>query len=676
MQNSFFVKSKIQPRHIAVAFLSLTCFFSSHLVCAEEKPAINAAQVEPDEDLPFTAENLALVRGRWEGVWQLADGSRGRLRMQIQKADDSKIIGSLQYSDSTYPDNESITVDVVPELREGRCIVKLGPDAPELSWQLRKSGKGYRLSWTSYSVETKQSVSNELSKGLVNKVLPPVTGVEAVTVKDPGSALPANWERSGAFVEIFVRGYKDTNGDGIGDLKGVTASLDYLKDLGVKGIWLMPILESQDHDHGYAVSNYRAIEPAYGSLADFDELLKEAHARGIGVIMDYVMNHSSGLNPIFQNALSGPDNPYRDWYLWEPSKPDGWNIYGKDPWMKTPNGYYFAGFAANMPDWNLTNRAVVDYHLNNLRYWLNRGVDGFRFDAVGNLVENGSEQWESQPQNYVLMREVRALLDQYSQRYMVCEAPADPVGFSKACGSAFSFGNNKNVVRAGKGNVDAIEAAANYPLHAPDNIATMLTNHDSFAGRRVFNQTGGNLKTYRLAAATYLTQPGIPFIYYGEEIGMSGGGKGVGGDAELRTPFSWSGDAKTAGFSTGIPFRELSNNVAEFNVALEADDPDSLLSFYKNLLRLRSETPALAKGSYEFVNAKGTLLSFQRKTEGSRVLLVFNYGTAEASVEVADLPAAISLQGLYPNSAQTLKTNAKGRLSLLLPAQSFVIYRF
>lgn len=676
MQNSNTVKSRIKPRLCVVAFLSLACLLGGSHVWAEDSPAVKQELVLPDEDVEITAENLALLRGRWDGTWQLADGSRGRLRMEIQKADEDKLVGVLHYLDTAYTEIEDVAVEAVPELKDGRCVLKLGQDAPELSWQLRKSGKGYRLLWKSDSAEFKQVVANELTKGLVNKVVPPVLGVESVDLKDPGSALPENWHRSGAFMEIFVRAYKDSNGDGVGDLKGLTSRLDYLKDLGVKGIWLMPILESQDHDHGYAVSNYRAIEPAYGTLADFDELIKEAHARGIGVIMDYVMNHSSALNPIFQNSMSRPDNPYRNWYLWEDEKPEGWNIYGKNPWLKTTNGYFFGGFSGIMPDWNLTNRAVVDYHLNNLRYWLNRGVDGFRFDAVGNLIENGPEQWEGQKENYDLMREVRALLDQYQHRYMVCEAPIDPVGFTKACGSAFSFGHNKNVVRAGKGVLAAIEAAADFPDRAPAEIATMLTNHDAFAGRRVFNQTGGNLNTYKLAAATYLTQPGIPFVYYGEEIGMAGGGKVVGGDPELRTPFSWTADPKTAGFTSGAPFRALSNNAAQFNVAAQVNDPASLLSFYKTILRLRSGTPALAMGSYEAVKVKGALLSFQRKHNDSRVLVVFNYGDVEAALDAEDLPRSVSLQSLYPLEGKTLKSNAKGLVQLVLPAHSFAIYQF
>ncbi|CAG0966331.1 partial alpha-amylase, partial [Gammaproteobacteria bacterium] len=182
----------------------------------------------------------------------------------------------------------------------------------------------------------------------------PTVETSAVAMADPGSTLPADWAK-GVFMEIYVRGYKDSDGDGIGDLKGLTQSLDYLKDLGVSGIWLMPVNTSQDHDHGYAVTDYRGIETQYGSLADFDELLAQAHARGIGVIIDYVMNHSAAQHPAFVNARAATDNPYRDWYVWQASRPSGWSIYGNDPWHPGGTGYYFAGFWDQMPDFNLLN---------------------------------------------------------------------------------------------------------------------------------------------------------------------------------------------------------------------------------------------------------------------------------------------------------------------------------
>ncbi len=284
----------------------------------------------------------------------------------------------------------------------------------------------------------------------------PAVDVSSVAAADPGSGLPAEWQR-GTFMQIFVRSYADSDGDGIGDLRGLTGKLDYLKDLGVTGLWLMPITRSQDRDHGYAVSDYRNIEAQYGSLADLDELLNQAHARGIGVIMDYVINHSAFQNPLFANSRAGDSNPYRSWYLWRNPRPTGWNIYGNNPWYGNAAGYYFAAFWDQMPDWNLQNAAVLAYHRDNLRWWLNRGLDGFRFDAVGHLVENGPTQWNNQPQNYPIMRDVKALVDSYARRWMVCESPEDAAGFTAACGSAFAFGHHANVVRAARGDGAAVQ---------------------------------------------------------------------------------------------------------------------------------------------------------------------------------------------------------------------------
>lgn len=661
-------------QHGICTMLALSCLLPATMVQADA--GIAPSVVVADEDVVLEPGNLALLRGRWEGRWQLADGSLGQLRMQISQADETRVIGVLRYQDTAYRDKDNISFDVAPLISNGALQLSFA-SGPSISLQLRRSGSGYRLGWQGVFAETGQSVRHELSKGAVTKRPPPdVSAVVApVPLADPGSTLPKGWYRSGAFMQIYVRGYRDSNGDGIGDLKGVTASLDYLQQLGVKGIWLMPIQASQDHDHGYAVLDYRAIEPAYGTTADLQALLAAAHKRGIGVILDYVMNHSAVLHPLFSHSAASADSPYRSWYIWQDVKPEDWTIYGKNPWHKNGSAWYFAGFGGNMPDWNLRNREVVDYHLASLRYWLNLGVDGFRFDAVGNLVENGSDRWESQPENYALMREVRKQLDQYTNRYLVCEAPHDPTGFAEACGSAFAFGNNKNLVKAGKGNAGAIEAAADYPSHLPATMATMLSNHDSFAGRRIYDQTRGDLSSYRLAAATYLLQPGIPFVYYGEEIGMAGGA-GLGGDGELRTPMSWTADARGAGFSTATPFRPLSANSATFNVEAQHADPDSLYSLYRTLLKLRSNTPALARGSYDEVAASGTTLSFQRREGSSKVLVLFNYGSEPAAVGAGGLPAARNLLPLYPVAGKKLKSGKDGLLSAVLPPRSFAVYRF
>jgi glycosidase len=502
---------------------------------------------------------------------------------------------------------------------------------------------------------------------------PPAVDVSAVAAADPGSALPVTW-MNGALMEIYVRGYQDSDGDGIGDLKGLISRLDYLKTLGITGLWLMPVTDSQDRDHGYAVTNYRSIERDYGSLADFDALLTQAHARGIGIVIDYVINHSAAQNPLFLNSAHAADNAYRDWFIWQSSAPGGWSIYGNNPWYSTGNGAYFAGFWSQMPDFNLRNAQVLSYHQDSLRFWLNRGVDGFRFDAVGNLVENGPSAWENQPENHVVMNGVRQLVAGYANRYMVCEAPAAPQRYAQAdsCGSAFAFNQQSSVISAAAGNASAVADSAAYFATAPAGMASFLSNHDSFAGDRVWNQVNGDTARYRLAAATNLLQGRTPFLYYGEEIGMANGA--LSGDPKLRTPMSWSASTDNAGFTTGRPFRALSSNVTTNNVAAQQADPNSLLSFYTSVIALRKSRPSLMTGSYVAPAASGTLMSFRRVLGSEQTLVVFNYGSSNASASVTGLASGATLAPLWPAGASATAADAGGRAQVPLARQSFAVY--
>lgn len=497
---------------------------------------------------------------------------------------------------------------------------------------------------------------------------------------DRGSELPADWQH-GAFAEIFVRAYRDSDGDGVGDLRGLTQSLDYLQQLGVRGLWLMPITPSQDHDHGYAVTDYRDIEPAYGSLSDFDELVRQAHARGIGIVVDYVLNHSAAAHPFFQAAAASPTSRFRAWYMWRDNAPSGWQIMGKDPWVRTGNGAYLAQFSATMPDFDLTNPAVIAFHEDNLRFWLNRGIDGFRFDAVSHLVEHGPNAWFDQPENYLLMGRLRALVQSYPRRYIVCEAARDPQSYaaSTACGAAFALDRAPDFAAAAGGNRAAIRRVAEYFRSAPASIATMVSNHDLFAGERLWDQVHGDLAQYRLAAATYLLQPGTPFVFYGEEIGM-GSAPGLQGDSKLRVPMSWTGAVDNAGFSSGTPFRPLARNAARQNVAAEAGRADSILAWYRALLELRNRYPSLSRGGYETPFVVGKLMGF-RRTEGAQTSWVLiNYGKKAAKVPAGwmDLRAGETRQ-VFP--APGVGASSPRRMSTGIPAaepqlrgQSVVVY--
>lgn len=505
-------------------------------------------------------------------------------------------------------------------------------------------------------------------------VEPVVRDIDAVEARPTPSGLPAHWERTG-FMQIFVRSYQDSNGDGIGDLRGLISRLDYLKDLGVTGLWLMPIHPSEDGDHGYAVADYRAIDPAYGTLQDFDVLLAEAHKRGMGVIMDYVINHGASTHPAFLHARDVPGSTYRDWFTWLPEQPQGWNIYGGNPWRLSRRSVYFAPFSESMPDWNLRNPAVVRFHEDNLRFWLNRGVDGFRFDAVGHLFENGKDAWNNQPENHPFMARIQALVKSYPGRTIVCEAPGDSRGFARenSCGSAFAFDLAGLMIRAGRGDNSALPKLRDYFKDAPAGMATMLANHDAFAGIRVWDQVAGDETAYRLAASTLLTLPGRPFIYYGEEIGMAGA-TSLRGDPALRTPMSWSADPRTAGFTSDTPYRALSANVNIRNVAEATARADSLHRHYQSLLRLRATLPALQRGSYVAPFVQGNVLGFQRVLEEAdlrqTVLVLINYGR-EQKVRIDALPAGAVLERRFPaEPAVITRSTADGPLDISLPARS------
>ena len=499
----------------------------------------------------------------------------------------------------------------------------------------------------------------------------PGVDVSAVRQIRQAAPLPAGWEH-GAFMEVFVRGYQDSDGDGIGDLRGLTQRLDYLQALGIKGLWLMPITASADHDHGYAVTDYRAIEPAYGTLADFDELVRQAHARGIGIVADYVINHSSSRNPLFVQSASSKTNAWRDWYMWEDAKPAGWSIFDRDPWVATPGGAYFAQFDDSMPDFNLRNPAVVAYHLDSLRFWLNHGVDGFRVDAVGHLFENGPQGWSMQPENYPFLARLRRELDTDHPHVMVCESPGDPIGFAAptACGASFAFGHSDALVKAGRGDEKAIHDVADYFLKAPDTMATMVSNHDHFAGKRLWDAMGGDPARVRVAAAAYLLQPGTPYLYYGEELGMSAAATDD-PDGKLRGPMSWT---PAGGFSTGTPYRPASTNLATNNAQAERGDPGSMLAFYTAMLGLRNAHPSIARGTYVAPRVDGRTLSFQRVFEGEHTVVVINDGDAAGAATLAGLPANALLQRLYPAAGGSIAANAAGAASVPAAALSVQVF--
>ncbi|NCT83391.1 MAG: DUF3459 domain-containing protein [Comamonadaceae bacterium] len=499
------------------------------------------------------------------------------------------------------------------------------------------------------------------------------------------STLPAHWQQ-GVFMEVFVRAYQDSDGDGIGDLRGLTRRLAYLQKLGISGLWLMPITASSDHDHGYATTDYRGIEPQYGTLADFDELIREAHKRGIGIVMDYVINHASWQFPPFQQAVADRGSPWRHWFVWNPEPGPGWDIWGKVPWYDaarqpwtwtgewkdlppvTPGSpdIYFGTFGPHMPDFNLRNPEVVRYHEDSLRFWLNRGLDGYRLDAVPHLIENSAKDWNDQPESRALTKHFQDLIKSYPGRYVVCEATAQPVDYGRPelCGGAFAFNQNYELMKAAQGDAEAVRRVADYYRSMSPTMATFLHNHDIFTGQRVWDQLRGDQDRYRLAAASYLLLPGTPFVYYGEEIGQAG----IDGlaDEPLRAPMSWTaGNLGRGGFTTNArPFRPLSPNRGRHNADRQQRDPGSLFNFYRELIALRRASPALTLGRYEADRVDGQLWSFQRVLDGERVLVAINYGDTPATLA---LPARA--RQLHPRGGAV----PQGRTTL--PPLSLRVYR-
>ena len=440
------------------------------------------------------------------------------------------------------------------------------------------------------------------------------------------------WWNNVVFYEIFVRSFYDSDGDGIGDINGLIEKLDYLNDgnpnttddLGIKGIWLMPIMESPSY-HGYDVTDYYKVNPDYGTNDDFKRLMDEAHKRGIYVIVDLVLNHTSTQHPWFVESKD-PNSPYRDWYLWSDSYQDYVGPWGQKVWHPSNGSYYYGVFWDGMPDLNLQNPIVTNQIENVTRFWLdNMGVDGFRFDAIKHFIEDGSAQENT---NFT-----HDWLTEYNAFYKSVDADAFSVGEAwTSTNELLDYtGDEMDVVFAfdlAEAFLDAAsgtnaEAAATYTAQMVDNFpqnqyATFLANHDQ---NRTMSQMIGNVDFAKMAATIQLTSPGVPFIYYGEEIGMTG----VKPDEDIRLPMQWNGNTVKAGFTSGTPWRAPSPDTPTFNVASQNNDPDSLLNHYRDLIHLRNTHPALLNGDWVQVESGSKqVYAFMRRSADEQILVVIN----------------------------------------------------
>ena len=461
--------------------------------------------------------------------------------------------------------------------------------------------------------------------------------------------LPAGWWDSAVCYEVFVRSFADSDGDGIGDLPGLTARLDYIADLGANCIWLMPVNAAASY-HGYDVIDYYAIEPEYGTLADFRDFMAAARQRDIHVIIDLVLNHTSNRHPWFESALRDATSPYRDWYLWSPVDPGYFGPWGQRVWYRSPaaNEYYYAVFWDGMPDLNYRNPDVTAEALAISRFWLEDvGVDGFRLDAVKHIVEAGREQENTRETHAWLRTYAAGLRDIRPDAFTVGEVFDGRPGvleryYPDQLDSYFEFGVAAAIIDAANtGNGARFTQAVSGALQRLpyQRWAPFLSNHDQ---ERVMTTLGNQQGRMKIAAAALLTLPGLPFLYYGEEIGMTG----TKPDERLRTPMQWS-DVPGVGFTSGTPWQAVQPDYRTVNVAAQQDDPESLLNHYRTLIRLHTTNPALARGDFTPLAVDGPrgMAAFVRQADETAVLVVLNFGdTTAAGVRLA------GATGLAPGS--------------------------
>ncbi len=455
-------------------------------------------------------------------------------------------------------------------------------------------------------------------------------------VEPPSNATA--WWHNGVCYEVFVRSFQDSDGDGIGDLPGLTARLDYINDgnpqsktsLGANCIWLMPIDEAMSY-HGYDVVDYYHVDPHYGNGYDFRRLVGEAHKRGIHVIVGFVPNHTGSQNPWFQTALRDTSSSYRGWYRWSKTLPPQKGPWGQEAWHKSPrrDEYYYGVFWHEMPDLNYDNSAVRSEMQKVLRYWVNEmHADGFRFDAISYLVEDDSVLEHSRGTHEVLREMGNTVRNADPRSFTVGEMTDESPGvmetyYPDQLDSYFAFAVAKGAMHAAetgdaRGFVIAV-AHANQKFPA-GRWSPFLTNHDQ---PRVMTVLGDEGKA-RVAASAMLMLPGMPFVYYGEEIGMVGQKP----DEMIRTPMQWS-SAANGGFTGGKPWEPLQTDWQTKNVAAQDQDPGSLLNHYRRLIRLRNAHPALGDGALEMVATNdqgGTTAAWIRTSPREKVLIVVNFG--------------------------------------------------
>jgi alpha-glucosidase len=514
----------------------------------------------------------------------------------------------------------------------------------------------------------------------------------AQTQGHPGPAADGpDWWKHAVIYEVYPRSFQDSNGDGIGDLKGIAKRLDYLKGLGIDTIWLSPMYPSPQIDFGYDISNYEAIDPQYGTMADFDELVRETRRRGMHIILDAVMNHTSDQHPWFLESKSSKTSPKRDWYVWADGRnggpPNNWTSgFGGSAWQLDPatNQYYYHNFYKEQPDLNWRNPEVQHAMESMLRFWLDKGVSGFRLDAILTLFEDKSlkdakvlggltpygeprvdhSQQNNQPEVAGVLRDLRRLVDSYPGHPVLIgeDYLTTPEKLRALYGAhndelqlpmdmQLGFLNELNAEKFRQAIADSVDGlGGNQPLFVFD-------NHDKPRSWDRYGDGVHNAAIARIVATVLLTTHCTPMLYYGQEIGMKTstptsvdqvkdpiGIKGwptiKGRDGE-RTPMQWDA-GPDAGFSTAAKtWLPLADNYRSVNVATEQDDPGSLLAWYKRLLALRKGNAVLRDGETEVLPVQDNVLAYVRSAPKLRVLVLSNFSANAVDYR---LPAGRSAQ--------------------------------
>jgi glycosidase len=441
----------------------------------------------------------------------------------------------------------------------------------------------------------------------------------------------ADWKDGGVCYEIFVRSFYDSDGDGIGDVEGVIQKLDYINDgdrntrsdLGARCIWLMPIAAAPSY-HGYDVSDYYRVDPRYGTNEDFKRLVAEAHRRDIRVLVDMVINHVSSQHPYFKHALLYTDSPYREWFRWS-DVPGPDNEYGDNNWRHSPvrDEYYYGFFWFTMPDLNWESTAVREEMKRVATYWLqSMGADGLRLDAIRHLMEDDAGRSANVSRTHDMLREYAAHIRELDPDAFTIGEVFDSTDillayYPNQLDAYFAFEIADGIldaVRTGSSN-GLLESVLRLQDAVPGNRwSPFLRNHDQ---TRTLTFLEGDIARAKLAASLLLTLPGIPFVYYGEEIGMTGDKP----DPRIRTPMHWSFEP-AAGFTEGMPWEPLQTDSFTANVQAMDDDPGSLLNLYRELIHLRAENAVLGSGELVALDAGTEAVAAYLRRKGDQVALV------------------------------------------------------